>query len=157
MSSSNTESDFEMGNADSSLSYPSQASSLKKGGYVLIKGCPCKIIELQTSKVGKHGHAKVTLSANDIFTGKRMEMTSPSTHNVQIPIIERHDYPFIGIENGYVSILLDNSKVRDDIKLPSDELGEKLLSLYEEDNEVIISVLESMNQIKIMDIKGAKH
>ena len=30
---------------------------------------PCKIVEMSTSKTGKHGHAKVHLVALDIFTG----------------------------------------------------------------------------------------
>lgn len=39
--------------------YPVQCSSLRKNGYVMIKGRPCKIMEMSTSKTGKHGHAKV--------------------------------------------------------------------------------------------------
>ena len=31
---------------------------------------PCKIVEMSTSKTGKHGHAKVHMVALDIFTGK---------------------------------------------------------------------------------------
>ena len=31
---------------------------------------PCKIVEMSTSKTGKHGHAKVHLVALDIFTGE---------------------------------------------------------------------------------------
>jgi translation elongation factor P/translation initiation factor 5A len=30
---------------------------------------PCKIVEMSTSKTGKHGHAKVHMVALDIFTG----------------------------------------------------------------------------------------
>ena len=31
---------------------------------------PCKIVEMSTSKTGKHGHAKVHMVALDIFTGE---------------------------------------------------------------------------------------
>ena len=41
------------------LSYPQQCSALRKNGYVMLKGRPCKIMEMSTSKTGKHGHAKV--------------------------------------------------------------------------------------------------
>lgn len=35
-------------------------------GHVVIKGRPCKIIDMSTSKTGKHGHAKVHLVATDV-------------------------------------------------------------------------------------------
>jgi translation initiation factor 5A len=40
-------------------SYPQQCSALRKNGFVMLKNRPCKIMEMSTSKTGKHGHAKV--------------------------------------------------------------------------------------------------
>ena len=36
-----------------------------------LKEKPCKIIEITTSKTGKHGHAKANITGIDIFTGKK--------------------------------------------------------------------------------------
>lgn len=61
---------FETADAGASLTYPMQCSALRKNGHVVIKRRACKIIEMSTSKTGKHGHAKVHLVALDIFTQK---------------------------------------------------------------------------------------
>lgn len=54
------EEDYTAANAGASATYPVQCSSLRKNGFVMLKARPCKIMEMSTSKTGKHGHAKVS-------------------------------------------------------------------------------------------------
>lgn len=72
-----------------------QCSSLRKNGFVVIKSRPCKIVDMSTSKTGKHGHAKVHLVAIDIFTGKKLEELCPSTHNMDVPNVSRREYQLV--------------------------------------------------------------
>ncbi len=41
---SDVENDFDQGDAGSANANPIQAGSVKKGGYMLIKGNPCKVM-----------------------------------------------------------------------------------------------------------------
>jgi translation initiation factor 5A len=123
--SDNEDIDFSSGESGASESFPQQCSALRKNGFVLLKERPCKIVEMSTSKTGKHGHAKVHLVGIDIFTGKKYEDICPSTHNMMVPNVSRKEYGLMDIQDDGFCSLLDDDKneTRDDIKLPAGDLG----------------------------------
>ena len=53
--------EFESTVSGASETFPMQCSALRKNGFVVLKGKACKIVDMSTSKTGKHGHAKVSL------------------------------------------------------------------------------------------------
>jgi translation initiation factor 5A len=146
--------DFQTGDAGASETYPQQCSALRKNGYVMLKSRPCKIMEMSTSKTGKHGHAKVHMVGIDIFTGKKYEDICPSTHNMSVPNVKRVEYSVIDIDNdGYVSMMDDSSDTRSDIKLPEGELGQEIRSKFEGGEGIKVTVLVALGEEAIMSYK----
>ena len=77
---------FESAEAGSADCVPIRAGELKKGMHVVIKGHPCKIVDISTSKTGKHGHAKANITALDIFTDRKYEDVAPTSANMSAPL-----------------------------------------------------------------------
>ncbi|KAJ3358434.1 Eukaryotic translation initiation factor 5A [Kappamyces sp. JEL0680] len=121
-----------------------QCSALRKNGYVVIKGRPCKIVDMSTSKTGKHGHAKVHLVATDIFTNKKLEDLSPSTHNMDVPNVRKNEYPLLDIEDGFFSLMQEDGSTKDDVKVPDNEIGKAIEAAFGEGKELLVSVTSAM-------------
>eukprot|EP00127_Corallochytrium_limacisporum_P003937 Clim_evm22s155 gene=Clim_evmTU22s155 len=138
--------DFNQGDAGAALTIPMQCSALRKGGHVVIKGRPCKIVDMSTSKTGKHGHAKVHLVGIDIFTQKKYEDISPSTHNMEVPNIKRNDLQLIDIQDDFLTLMLDSGETKEDLRLPDGELGDEIKAKYDEGEDILISVVGAMGE-----------
>jgi len=148
---------FESADAGASATYPMQCSALRKNGHVVIKGRPCKIVEMTTSKTGKHGHAKVHLTAIDIFTNKKLEDLSPSTHNMEVPNVTRREFQLLDIsEDGFLSLMSEGGDIKDDVKMPDGEVGDKITKLFKDDEkDTNVIVLTAMGEELAMDAKEA--
>lgn len=143
--------------SNASTTYPMQCSALRKNGYVMIKQRPCKIVEMSTSKTGKHGHAKVHLVGIDIFNGKRYEDLCPSTHNIDVPNVQRIDFQLIDIsDDGFVTLMTDKGDTRDDLRLPDGDLAGKIKEEFaKEDNTVLVTVISAVGEESIIACKNA--
>lgn len=147
---------FETTDAGASDKFPMQCSALRKNGHVMVKDHPCKIVEMSTSKTGKHGHAKVHLVALDIFTGKKYEDICPSTHNMNVPRVMRKEYQVIDIsDEDFVSLLQDSGETKEDLKLdPETDIGKELKDKWDKgDDDVFATVLTACGIEKIIAVK----
>jgi len=146
---------FESVSAGASATFPMQCSALRKGGHVCIKGRPCKIVDMSTSKTGKHGHAKVHLIAIDIFTTKKLEEICPSTHNMDVPNVLRNEYTLVNIDEDFMNLMTSEGSPKDDVKVPDGEIGDQIREGFEDGKELIVTVVSSMGEEHALAVKEA--
>ncbi|KAJ7955637.1 Eukaryotic translation initiation factor 5A [Quillaja saponaria] len=141
--------------AGASKTFPQQAGTIRKNGHIVIKGRACKVVEVSTSKTGKHGHAKCHFVAIDIFNGKKLEDIVPSSHNCDVPHVTRTDYQLIDIsEDGFVSLLTDNGNTKDDLRLPTDDaLLSQIKDGFAEGKDLVVTVMSAMGEEQICALK----
>ncbi|KAJ7248896.1 eukaryotic translation initiation factor 5A-2 [Mycena haematopus] len=144
---------FEHANAGASMTFPMQCSALRKNGHVVIKGRPCKIVDMSTSKTGKHGHAKVHLVAIDIFTGKKMEDISPSTHNMDVPNVTRNEYQLVNIDDGFLNLMTQDGVSKDDVKVPEGDLGTELTNGFNDNKDYLVTIISAMGEEQAISAK----
>merc|ERR1712137_289261 len=157
---------FESTDAGASHVYPQQAGELRKGSHVMIKGHPCKVAEVSTSKTGKHGHAKAHIVALDIFTSKKYEDLCPTSHNVEVPFVKRTEFQCLSADGdtGEVSLLTEAGETKDDLNLPTfkamgeptDEdkkLSSDIIAAMNKGDDCTLIVLSACGQEKIVALK----
>merc|ERR1711939_917810 len=146
--------EFEQVGSGASLTVPIMAGNIKKGSFVVIKNRPCKVVETSTSKTGKHGHAKVHMVGIDIFSGKKYEEICPSTHNMDVPNVERNEYVVIDVsDDGFVSLLKPDGSTKDDLKMPEGE-EEKFREVFDSGSEILATVVSALGIEKIKTWKN---
>jgi translation initiation factor 5A len=154
--------DFESVSSGASMTYPQQCSALRKNGYVMLKQRPCKIVEMSTSKTGKHGHAKVHLVGLDIFTGKKYEDICPSTHNMDVPNVTRVEYTVLSCDSdGFFELMDDQGETRSDLKFAPgvcamdslDAIHDMLADAEKSDSSVMATVWKAMEEEHVKELK----
>ena len=79
--------------------------TLKKGDTIIIDNAPCKIVDLATSRPGKHGHAKVNLMAVGILDDKKRNIVMPGHDRVEVPIIEKKSAQILSIAGTKANVM----------------------------------------------------
>ena len=130
----------------------------------MVKGKPCKVSSVSTSKTGKHGHAKCNFTAVDIFTGKKCEEIIPSTHTAMVPVVTRKEYTLMDIgDDDFMTLYFtgdvkgDEDPMRSDIKLPAipEGFAHEIREKFENagDKEYVVTLLSAIGTEQIVAIK----
>ena len=132
------------------MTTPIQVGKLRKGGYVILKEQPCKIVNITTSKTGKHGHAKSVITGINIFNGKKVVEAYSTSHTINVPIVTKIVYQLCNIDRNEVEVLDDNNKIIYGIKIGEDII-EDLTNKFEKGLEINVTVLSALCKSKIIE------
>ncbi len=80
-------------------------SDLKEGKFVIIDGHPCRVIKIQTSRPGKHGHAKYRVSAESVTDGSKHNLMGPSDTKIEIPMLDKRSAQVLRVSGGEVQLM----------------------------------------------------
>lgn len=143
---------------EGAYTFPSQAGSLKKGDIILIKDKPCKVLEISTSKTGKHGHAKANITAVDIFEDKKAEDCLPSSHNVMCVVTNKNEYDLTNLnDDGTVTLMDDKGEYREDLSIDtSSDIYSSIKDAFDKGQDIIVTVLSAMGREKIIAYRVEK-
>ena len=135
------------------MSKPSDLGSLKIGSYILLPvsdqptGDPCKIVEYDTSKPGKHGAAKARIVGIGIFDGQKRPPVGPVSMQIHVPLINKKTGQIISITGSTIQVMDSETFETVDADLIDEEVEGKL----EQGQDV--EYWDVMGRIKIMRIK----
>jgi len=97
--------------------------SLQKGNYVVVEGVACRVTNTQTSRPGKHGHAKVRMDAVGLIDGKKRVVVAPGHDNTETPIIEKKTAQVLSINNDAANVMDSETYETFDLKIPEELKG----------------------------------
>ncbi|HSU72230.1 MAG TPA: translation initiation factor IF-5A [Candidatus Binatia bacterium] len=96
------------------------AGSMKEGSYILIDGVACKVVSMETSKSGKHGHAKARITAIGILDEKKREIVLPAHDNVEVPLIEKKTAQVLSVSGDTANVMDAETYETFDLAIPED-------------------------------------
>merc|ERR1719352_1625345 len=132
----------------------------------MIKGNPCKVSDVSTSKTGKHGHAKCHFVAIDIFTGKKMEDLVPAGHTTAIPFVKKEELQCIDADDDdFLTCMTALGDTRSDLKMPHatqglatvpdscEAVSKKIQELLADEKDFYVIVQSACGIEMVMDTK----
>jgi len=84
---------------------PIDVGSLRVGGYMIIDGEPCQILDIKHSKPGKHGSAKARIVAIGVFDGGKRQFVKPVDLNTEVPIIDKRSGQVFAVNPSGIQIM----------------------------------------------------
>jgi translation initiation factor 5A len=131
-----------------SMTKPMDVGELRVGGYMIIEGEPCRIMDITKSKPGKHGSAKARIVAIGVFDNQKRQFVKPVDSGAEVPIIDKRPGQVFAVNPNGVQIMdLETFEYLDAPYPEEEDIKAKLVSGVE------IEYWRIMGKIKITRVK----
>ncbi|MEK6856690.1 MAG: translation initiation factor IF-5A [Nanoarchaeota archaeon] len=102
-----------------------QVTELKPGRYVVIDDIACRVNKIDTSKPGKHGHAKCRIEAVGLIRGEKKVVVLPGHDKIDSPLIEKKSAQVLSVHGANANVMDEENFETFDLKIP-EELEDKI-------------------------------
>ena len=124
------------------------ANQVQKGSFILLEGVACKVVDVEISKPGKHGHSKVRISAMGLVDEKKRIEVMPGHDNVEVPIIEKRSAQVLSVQGDTANVMDSETYETYDLKIPEEFKGRIT-------DGMSVMYWDIMNEKVIKQIKGS--
>ncbi|OYT55295.1 translation initiation factor IF-5A [Candidatus Bathyarchaeota archaeon] len=131
------------------MSKPVDVGSIKEGQYIIIDNEPCKVVEYEKSKPGKHGSAKARIVAIGVFDNVKRSIVSPVDSKIEVPIIEKRAGQIISVNPTTIQLMdLETYEIFETNIPVEEEIKSKISSGAE------VEYWKILGRVKIVRVKG---
>jgi len=96
------------------------ANNVQKGSSIILDGVACKVVDVEISKPGKHGHSKVRISAVGLVDEKKRIVVMPGHDNIEVPIIEKRTAQVLSVHGDIANVMDSETYDTFDLKIPEE-------------------------------------
>ena len=96
------------------------ANNVQKGTSIILEGAACKVVDVEISKPGKHGHSKVRISAVGLVDDKKRIVVMPGHDNIEVPIIEKRTAHVLNVHGDMANVMDSETYETFDLKIPDE-------------------------------------
>ena len=100
------------------------ANNVQKGSFIILDGAACKVVDVEISKPGKHGHSKVRISAVGLVDDKKRIVVMPGHDNVEVPLIEKRTAQVLSVHGDMANVMDSETYETFDLKIPEEFKGQ---------------------------------
>lgn len=99
------------------------ANSLKVGGYLIIDGVAFVAKRIDTSKTGKHGHAKCRIEASGLVNNEKKIIIKTAHDKIEVPIVEKKTAQVLSVAADKANVMDSETFETFDLKIPEELSG----------------------------------